>query len=216
MSVGLKPPAIRILEFPQLVRLRFVGVNGEAFVDKKIPNLFSSLSSVKRFVLSVAYAAERFIGHGWLGSIGAPNDLDHAFALINLLPKNLTQISTLRAEDILPDWLVAEKSQSIGDELTRAPKLLADCRNKNCRAWRHRSDNSYQVNVDLTRAQAEQNDLSVDSSHQPDSVLAIGLQLLQEFCVFLRRRMVQAQDVARPFSRSLSKLLRFLELVLTL
>jgi hypothetical protein len=62
--------------------------------------------------------------------------LNDSFALINLLAKQNTQIASFGPKDVLPHWLIAEKSQRIGDELPGAFQLTTDCGNEDERAWR--------------------------------------------------------------------------------
>jgi hypothetical protein len=182
MRVGFQDLAISGLQLAQLLRLRFVRVDRKAFVDEQVPDLFSTLSRVKRFVLSVAYATKLLVRSGRLSAIAASDELNYAFALINLLPKNFAQISASRAEDILPNWLVTEESQRVGDELPGASKLLANCGNENCGAWGHRSDNSYQVDVDLTSAEPEQHGSSILSSPSIRCSFKVCLVALPKAC----------------------------------
>jgi hypothetical protein len=59
-----------------------------------------------------------------------PNELNDAFALIDLLAQQVAQISAFRAEDVLPDRLIPKKSQRISNKLPGASQLTTDCRNE--------------------------------------------------------------------------------------
>ena len=72
---------------------------------------------VKGFVLGVAHPAELLVRSWRFGPITLADELNEAFTLIDLLAKNLSQIATLSSENILPDWLVTEKSQRVGYQL---------------------------------------------------------------------------------------------------
>src|ERR1700722_18165692 len=95
-------------------------------VQKKTPNLLAPLFGVERFVLRVADAAKLPVGRGRLGSVTSANQLHDAIAAVNLLAEHRAQITLLGAEDVLPDWFVAEKLQRVGNQLARAFQLLAD------------------------------------------------------------------------------------------
>jgi len=56
--------------------------------------------------------------------------LNDSFALINLLAKQNTEIASFGAKDVLPHWLIAEKSQRVGHELSGALQLTTDCGNE--------------------------------------------------------------------------------------
>src|SRR4029077_13002264 len=120
MRVRFQDVAIGGLQLAQLRRLRFVRVDRKAFVDEKVPDLFPTLSRVKRFVLSVTHATKRLVRNWRLDAVTAADELVYTFALINLSAQNFAQISALRAKDFLPNRLVTEKNQSIGDELAGA------------------------------------------------------------------------------------------------
>ncbi|MDP9186921.1 MAG: hypothetical protein M3O72_06150 [Verrucomicrobiota bacterium] len=117
VGVGLETAPISCLQLAQFLRLWFMCVNREALVDEKIPDFFSALPRVERFVLRVAYSAELLV-RGWrFRAITLTDKLNDAFTLIDLLAKNLSQIATFGSENILPDWLVTEKSQRVGYQL---------------------------------------------------------------------------------------------------
>src|SRR5260370_26035256 len=114
MRIGLETAPISCLQLTQLLRLWFTCVNREALIDEEIPDFFSALARVERFVLGVAYPAELLV-RGWrFRAVTLADELNDAFTLIDLLTKNLSQIATLSSENILPDWLVTEKSHRVG------------------------------------------------------------------------------------------------------
>jgi hypothetical protein len=65
------------------------------------------------------------------------DELDDAFALVDLRAQHLAEVAAFGPEDILPDRFVTEESQSVGDKLARAAQFFADGGNENGRTWRH-------------------------------------------------------------------------------
>src|SRR5437762_1320864 len=105
VTVGLNTLSVGRLELAQLVSLAVAGVRRKILVNEKVPNLFPALSSIERFVLSITYPSELLVGYGRFCAIALPNELDDAFAVIDLLAQKLTQISAFGAEDFLPNGL---------------------------------------------------------------------------------------------------------------
>src|SRR2546423_15518724 len=138
MSVGLQPLPISGLEGAEFGRFRFTSVDRKSFVDEKVPDFFAALPGIERFVLSVTDAAELGIGRGRFGAVAVADDLEDAFALVDLLAQHPAQIAGLGPEDILPDRLVAEKSEGIGGELPAAAKFAADGGDEDERKGSHR------------------------------------------------------------------------------
>jgi len=117
VRVRLETAPISCLQLTQFRPLWFMRLNREALVDEEIPYFFSALARVERFVLGVAYPADLLV-RGWrFRAVTLADELNDAFTLIDLLTKNLSQIATLSPENILPDWLVTEKSQRVGYQL---------------------------------------------------------------------------------------------------
>ena len=117
VRIELETAPIRRLQLTQVRQLWFMRFNREALVDEQVPDFFPALARVERFVLGVAYPAELLI-RGWrFRAVTLADELNDAFTLIDLLAKNLSQIATLSSENILPDWLVTEKSQRVGYKL---------------------------------------------------------------------------------------------------
>src|SRR6516165_7616999 len=100
------------------------------FVDKQIPDFLSSFAGVERFVLGITYPAKLFVRFGWLGAVASADQLNHAFALIDLFPQNLPEIAAFGAEDFLPNRFIPEKAQGISDKLPRAFEFAANRRNE--------------------------------------------------------------------------------------
>ena len=126
MRVRLQPGAIGGLERAQFLGLVAARVDRESFVDEEIPDLFASRAGVEGFVLGVADAAELRVGLGRLGAVAVADDLEHAFALVDLLAQHFAQVAGLGAEDILPDWLVTEEGEGIGGKLPAAAEFAAN------------------------------------------------------------------------------------------
>jgi hypothetical protein len=61
------------------------------------------------------------------------DQLDDAFALIDLRAKHLAQIAALGPENVLPDRLVPEKGERVSDQLPGATQFPAYSRNENRR-----------------------------------------------------------------------------------
>jgi hypothetical protein len=137
VRVGLETLPVGGLKGAQFFRLPFTGVDRESFVDEKIPDFLAAFPGVERFVLGVADAAEFRIGRGGLGPVAVTYDLEHAFALVDLLAQHPAQIARLGAENILPNRLITEKAQGISGELAAAAKFAANGRNKNERKRSH-------------------------------------------------------------------------------
>src|SRR5438270_12448246 len=126
MGVRLQTLPIGGLERAQFLRLTFASVDRKRFVNEKIPDFFATFPGVRCYILSVTHAAELRVGRGWLGAVAIANDLQHAFALVDLLTQHRAQVARLSAEDILPDRLVAEKGEGVGGELAAAAQFAAD------------------------------------------------------------------------------------------
>jgi len=92
-------------------------INREVLVDEQVPDFFSALPRVERFVLGVAYPAKLRVDCWRFRAVTLADELNDAFTLIDLLAKNLSQFATLSSENILLDWLVTEKSQRVGYQL---------------------------------------------------------------------------------------------------
>src|ERR1043165_5979157 len=101
MRVGLQALPVSGLKRTKLCRLSFARVDGESFVDKKIPDFFAAFPGVERFVLGVTNPAELRIGLGRLGAVAVADDLENAFALVDLLAQHPAQVARLRPANIL-------------------------------------------------------------------------------------------------------------------
>jgi hypothetical protein len=95
------------------------------------------LPRVERLVLCIADATKLGIGRRRFGSVAITNDLEHAFALIDLLAQHRPEIAGFGAEDVLPDRLVTEERERIRGELAAAPQFTADRGNKDERKRSH-------------------------------------------------------------------------------
>src|SRR5437763_7701173 len=122
---------------PQFLGLRFVLVDGKTLVHVKVPDCFSGLSRIESLILRVTDPAKFRIGRRRFGPVTLTDELDDAFALVDLVAQHLAQIAALGAEDVLPDWFVAEKGQCVRDKLAGAAQFLADSRNENGGTRRH-------------------------------------------------------------------------------
>src|SRR5438045_2528104 len=136
MRLRLQATAISSLQLAQFMRLDFASVGRKALVDKQVPDFLPALSRVEGFVLRVAYSAELLISRGRLRAITSSHELNDSFALINLLAQQDPEITRLGAKDVLPNRLIAEKSQRIGHELPGAFQLATDCGNEDERSRR--------------------------------------------------------------------------------
>jgi hypothetical protein len=58
------------------------------FVDEEVPDFFTALSGVERFVLRITYPAEFVIGNRWLGAVALAHQLYYAFAVIDFIPQH--------------------------------------------------------------------------------------------------------------------------------
>ena len=92
-------------------------LNREALIDEEVPDFLPALARVERFVLRVAHPAKLRVDCWRFRAVTLADELNDAFTLIDLLAKNLSQIATLSSENILPDWLVTEKSQCVSYQL---------------------------------------------------------------------------------------------------
>src|ERR1700674_2112702 len=110
----------------QLLRLRLVRGDGKTLVHVKVPDFFPAFSRIESLILSVTDPAEFFVRNGRFRAVALTDELDHAFALIDLLTQHLAQVAAFRPEDVLPDRLISQEGQGVGDELPGAPQLLAD------------------------------------------------------------------------------------------
>jgi hypothetical protein len=59
------------------------------------------------------------------------DELDDAFGVINLLTQQRAQVPAFCAENVLPDWLIAKKSQGVSHQLPGAAKFPTNGRNEN-------------------------------------------------------------------------------------
>ena len=134
MGVDFQDISIGRLQLAQLLRLRLVRVDRETLVHEQVPDLFPLLPGIKRLVLRVTDPAELFVRRGRLGAVALADELDDTFALIDLLTQHLAQVASFGAEDVLPDRLVTQESQRVGDELPRAAQLLAHRGNEDGRS----------------------------------------------------------------------------------
>ena len=130
VSIGLEAMAVGLLQFAQFIRLRVMRIDREALINKEVPNFLALGPGIEGFVLRVTDAAKFLIRSRRLGAITLANELNDAFALIDLFTEHSAQIAALGAENVLPDWLVAEKGQSIYNQLPGAMKLTTDGGNK--------------------------------------------------------------------------------------
>src|SRR3954471_22655792 len=137
VRVRLEALAVGCLKGAQFFRLRFTGVDRESFVDEKVPDFLAPFPGAERFVLGVADPAEFRIGRGRLGAVAVTDDLEDAFALVDLLAQHPPQIARLGPENILPDRLVTQKAQGVSGELAATAKFAANGRNKNERKRSH-------------------------------------------------------------------------------
>ncbi|HZE58128.1 MAG TPA: hypothetical protein VE031_09770 [Chthoniobacterales bacterium] len=136
MRLRLQATAISSLQLAQFMRLDFANVGRKTLVDEQVPDFLPVLSRVQGFVLRVACSAELLISRGRLRAITLSDQLNDSFALINLLAQQDPEITRLGAKDVLPNRLIAEKSQRIGHELPGAFQLATDCGNEDERSRR--------------------------------------------------------------------------------
>ena len=87
--------------------------------------------------MRIADPAKLRIGLRRLGAVAIADELEDAFALIDLLAQHRAEIAGFGAEDFLPDWLVTEEGKGVGGELPAAPQLAADGGNKDERKRGH-------------------------------------------------------------------------------
>lgn len=112
-------------------------VDWKVLVDEKIPNFFRLFSRIQRFILRVTDTAELFVRARRFSAITLTDELDNAVGLVDSAPQQLAQVATFCSEDVLPHRFVAEKTESISDELPRALQFLGDGRNEDYRPKRH-------------------------------------------------------------------------------
>ena len=137
VRVRLQLSAVGGLKRAQFLRLPFANVARESFVNEKIPDFLAALARVERLILRVADPAKLRIGLSRLGSVAIADDLEDAFALIDLLAQHRAEVASFGAEDFLPDGLVTEEGEGVGGELPAAPQLAADGGNKDERKRGH-------------------------------------------------------------------------------
>jgi hypothetical protein len=137
MRIRLQPLPIRRLERTQFLRLAFAGVDWERFVDEEVPDLFAPFPRVERLVLGIADATKLAIRLERFGPVTIADNLEHAFALIDLLAQHGAEVAGFGAEDVLPDRLVTEKRERVRGELAAAPELTADRGNEDERKRGH-------------------------------------------------------------------------------
>src|ERR1041384_2176208 len=111
VGVRLQTLPVSDLERAKLGRLSLARIDRERFVDKKVPDFFAPLPGIERFVLRVTHPAELRIGLGRLGAVAIADDLEDAFALVDLLAQHPAQIAGLSPENILPDRLITEEGE---------------------------------------------------------------------------------------------------------
>src|SRR5687768_2376227 len=93
VRVRLQPSAIGGLKLAQFFGLALAFIDREIFVDEEVPDFLAALPGVERFVLRVTDAAELRIGLGRFGAIAIADNLEDAFALIDLLPQHRAEIA---------------------------------------------------------------------------------------------------------------------------
>src|ERR1044071_704714 len=120
VGVRLQTLPVSDLERAKLGRLSLARIDRERFVDKKIPDFFTPLPGIERFVLRVTDAAELGIRLGRLGAITVADDLEDAFTLVDLLAQHPAQVASLSPKNVLPDRLITEEGERIGGELPAA------------------------------------------------------------------------------------------------
>jgi hypothetical protein len=76
--------------------------------------------------LGITHPAKLRIRLGRFGAVAIADDLEDAFALIDLLAQHRAEIAGLGPENVLPDRLVPKKAEGVGGELPPAPQFTAD------------------------------------------------------------------------------------------
>src|ERR1700730_4806474 len=137
VRVRLEPAPVSGLQFPQFCWFAITSVRRKMFIDEQVPDLLVTLPGTERFILGVANPPEFFVRSGWFRAVTLANQLDDAFAMINLLSQNFAKISALRAENFLPNWLITEKCQCVSDQLPRTFQLTAHSGNEHQRTRSH-------------------------------------------------------------------------------
>ena len=87
--------------------------------------------------MRVADPAELRVGLRRLGAVAIADDLEDAFALIDLLAQHRAEVAGFGAENLLPDGLVTEEGEGVSGELPATPEFPADSRNKDERKRGH-------------------------------------------------------------------------------
>ena len=113
-------------------------VGRKIWIEKKVPDFFAALFSIKRFVLRVTDPAELLFRVLRLGAIALSNLLYHSGPGIDFAPEHSAQIAFLSSENILPVWLVTEELKRVRHQLTRASQFPAYSRNEDDRAHSNR------------------------------------------------------------------------------
>ena len=130
VRIRLQRLAVRRLQLAQLIRLAIAPIGRKMFVDEEVPDFFPALSRIEGFILRVTHTSKLLVRSRRLRAVALTDQLNHAFAVINLVAQDFSQIATLSSEDLLPDWLIAKKGQRISHKLPSAFQLTADCGNE--------------------------------------------------------------------------------------
>src|SRR5437868_3017344 len=137
VRVDLQNISVSRLEMLELLRLRLVLVDGKTLVHVKVPDFFPGLSRIKSLILRVTHPAEFRIRRGRLRAVTLADELDDAFALVDLGAQHLAQIAAFGSENVLPDRFVTEEGERVGHKLPRAAQFFAHGGNENGRTRRH-------------------------------------------------------------------------------
>src|SRR5438105_8805248 len=137
VRVDLQNISVSRLEMLDFLRLRLVLVDGKTLVHVKVPDFFPGLSRIESLILRVTHPAEFRIRRGRLRAITLADQLDYAFALVDLGAQHLAQIATFGSENVLPDRFVTEEGERVGHKLPRTAQFFADGGNENGRTRRH-------------------------------------------------------------------------------
>src|SRR5437588_4654269 len=137
MRVDLQNISVSRLQMLEFLRLRLVLVDGKTLVHVKVPDFFPGLSRIESLILRVTHPAEFRIRCGRLRAVTLADELDDAFALVDLGAQHLAQIAAFGSEDVLPDRFVTEKRECVRDKLPRTAQFFTDSGNENGRTRRH-------------------------------------------------------------------------------
>ena len=92
-----------------------MSVGWEILVQNEVPNFLAFLLSVERLKLRVAHAPELFVNTRRFSAVAVSHQLHYSFAVVDLALQHSAQIALFGSENILPNWLVTEKSQCVSD-----------------------------------------------------------------------------------------------------